>query len=62
MERRPHRSAMEIQIKRLLAECGIDDREPVQLDLFASPAEARLIKRRRGRPRTARAKRKWRRH
>jgi hypothetical protein len=61
MERRPHRSAMEIEIERLLAERGIDDRGPVQLDFFASPAEAQRFKRRRGRPPPARAKRKFRR-
>lgn len=61
MQSRPHRNAVMIAIERMLVERGIRDAgEPVQLDLFANPAEARLFKRRRGRPPTARAKRKWR--
>jgi len=61
MERRPHRSAMSIAIGRMLAELGTDTCKPVQLDLFASPADTPLFKRRRGRPPSARAKRKGRR-
>jgi hypothetical protein len=62
MERGPHRNAVIVAIDRMLAERGIANEhgEPVQLDLFATPAEARLFKRRRGRPPSARAKPKWR--
>lgn len=62
MERRPHRNAVTVAIGRLLAERGFFDAEPLrQPDLFATDDEARLFKRRRGRPPSARGKRKSRR-
>ena len=62
MECRAHRNALTVAIGRFLVERGLLDAEdPLrQPDLFATDAEARLFKRRRGRPPSARAKRKWR--
>ncbi|MBV8889013.1 MAG: hypothetical protein JO305_05025 [Alphaproteobacteria bacterium] len=70
MQKRPHRSAMELAIGQLLMEWqaeaierGIiaNPDEPAQLDLFATPTEARLFKRGRGRPPWAARAPKWRR-
>jgi hypothetical protein len=57
-----HRNALGLAIEALLRDGGFfDPEEPAQLDLFLSPAEAAQLKRRRGRPRTARVPRKYRR-
>ena len=61
MRRGRHRNALGLAIEDALADAirrGAIVVEPVSFDLFASPAEARLFKRRRGRPPTAHAKSK----
>jgi hypothetical protein len=59
-QQRRHRSVRSQAIRLWHAEAGaIELGIGEQLDLFASPEKARLFKRRRGRPPTARAKRKY---